>query len=216
MSCPLCACSAGLGEGRGFGEGRYLLCGECRLISVDPRHHLCREDEKSRYEKHHNRPDDAGYVDFLSRLLRPMRPLLNGAMRGLDYGCGPGPVLSELMRREGFSCEDYDPLFKNRPLDPPYDYILSTECFEHFRNPGGEIGELCALLAPGGLLGIMTGLWTRIESFAEWDYVRDATHISFFHERTMAYVGRKYRMRILYTEGQRVVIFRRDPGDCGS
>ncbi len=190
-------------------ERRYYLCDTCALICVDPAHHLAPDAEKAHYTTHENSIENAGYVHFLDRVIQPTLPYLNTTMRGLDYGCGPGPTLSRLLRRQGIACEDYDPLFVPRAPRPPYDFIFSTECFEHFRLPHQEIRRICALLRPGGLLAVMTERWTTLEHFAQWYYPRDPTHVAFYHADTMRYVCTRFGLTVLWQDADRVVIFRR-------
>jgi len=172
------------------------------------------DQEKARYSTHQNSIEDQGYVRFLNRVLQPMLPYLNESMRGLDYGCGPGPTLSHLVKRQGISCEDYDPLFANRDLLPPYDFIFSTECFEHFYNPNKDILRLCSLLKTGGLLGIMTEQWTTLEDFGGWYYTKDPTHTSFYHNNTFRFMCDLFGFDIIWEDGRRVVIFRRKHDSC--
>lgn len=140
-----------------------------------------------------------------------MLPYLNVTMRGLDYGCGPGPVLSQLVRKHGMVCEDYDPLFADRSLQPPYDFIFATECFEHFLNPDREIQRLRNLLRSGGLLGIMTECWTDVEQFGRWYYTKDPTHISFYHADTLDYICNQYGFALLWQKENRVFILEGHP-----
>jgi SAM-dependent methyltransferase len=197
-----------------------LLCPACRLIFVDPREHLPLEQERTRYQLHQNSGADAGYVRFLEQVLQPLLPRLTPAMRGLDYGCGPHPVLVQLLRQRGLHCEGYDPLFADHPLQPPYDFILSTECFEHFRTPQRDIARICALLVPGGWLGIMTELWTSLDRFATWAYTRDRTHVVFYHLHTLHWIAARFGLELLWQDGCRVALFRRHPttanGSAGS
>jgi SAM-dependent methyltransferase len=179
------------------------------LIFVDPAHFLSPEREKARYATHENGIKNEGYVAFLYRLLRPMLPLLDAKMRGLDYGSGPGPTLSVLARQHGIACEDYDPFFANRPLHPPYDFIFSTECFEHFHQPAKEFQRIHDLLKPGGLLGIMTEHWTTLPAFAEWYYTKDPTHVSFYHANTFDFACNRFEFKSVWRDDKRVVILRR-------
>lgn len=167
------------------------------------------EEEKARYATHENSIENDGYVRFLNRVLHPMLPFLDKTMRGLDYGCGPGPTLSQLVRQHGIACEDYDPLFANGDLRPPYDFILSTECFEHFHNPSQDIHRLCSLLKPGGLLGIMTERWATLEQFAMWNYTTDPTHTSFYHDDTFTFLCNRFALELLWHDENRVMILRR-------
>jgi len=51
-------------------------------------------------------------------VVEELSPLLgdNHDLHGLDYGCGPGPTLSVMLREKGFKMADYDPFFKPMPL----------------------------------------------------------------------------------------------------
>lgn len=70
-------------------------------------------------------------------------------------------MLSRLLEGHGFTMTDYDSVFFDVPLTEPYDFIFSTECFEHFEEP---------------VLEIMTELRT------------DPTHVSFYSEKTLDYL----------------------------
>ncbi|MEX2523532.1 MAG: class I SAM-dependent methyltransferase [Gammaproteobacteria bacterium] len=195
---------------RGADERRYYLCGHCSLIFADEEHYLPIEQEKAHYETHENSIENSGYVSFLNRLVEPMLPCLNGGMRGLDYGCGPGPTLSLMMKRQGIECGDYDPLFVDRKPQPPYDFITATECFEHFQRPAREMEYIASLLGPGGLLGIMTERWTSTAAFAGWYYTRDPTHVSFYHEKTFEFLCRRFGFSRVWMDDRQVIILRRD------
>lgn len=134
---------------------------------------------------------------------------LNDGMRGLDYGCGPEPTLSLLLERQGIVCEDYDPLFADRILQPPYDFVFSTECFEHFHQPAVEIQKIASLLKPGGLLAIMTERWTTLDEFTSWYYTRDPTHVCFYQTRTLDFVCERYGFTPVWMDESRAAILRR-------
>ncbi len=210
IKCPLCLAPDQAKKVEGADSRRYYLCRNCFLIFVDSDHYITEQEEKDRYATHDNRIENQGYVKFLTRLLRPLLPYLNENMLGLDYGCGPGPTLSRLVKQEGMDCEDYDPFFVFNPLDKSYDFILATECFEHFRRPDEEIQRVRSLLKPGGLLGLMTERWTSLEGFRKWYYTRDPTHVSFYHATTFKYICKRRRFKILWQDEERVVILRRE------
>lgn len=206
-SCPLCQ-SVAHTDVTATDKRRYYLCGNCSLIFVDPCHYLSYEQEKARYVNHQNSESDSGYVSFLNRLLEPMLSYLDGTMRGLDYGCGPGPTLSRLLMRHGVACDNYDPLFFDNPCAGPYDFITATECFEHFYSPSAEILKLKGLLRSGGLLGVMTEFWQSIELFEKWYYPQDPTHVVFYNQRTIDYIAGQYGFEQIWTDNRRVVILR--------
>ncbi|MBN1919507.1 MAG: class I SAM-dependent methyltransferase [Verrucomicrobia bacterium] len=209
ITCPLCLASGHTEGVHGADDRRYHLCHNCALIFVDARHHVSLEKEKARYATHQNSVDNEGYVRFLNRVLHPMLPYLDSTMRGLDYGCGPGPTLSQLVKQQGIACEDYDPFFADSPPKPPYDFIFSTECFEHFHRPSEDIQRLCSLLKPGGLLAIMTERWATLEQFATWHYTNDETHTSFYHQKTFMFLCSRFGLDLLWQDEKSVVILRR-------
>lgn len=209
--CPLCGRSGREKVDAAFGRTLWL-CDECLLLAVAPADRPGREAERRRYELHHNAIEDAGYVAFLERLLDPVAELLTPGARGLDFGCGPQPVLAELARRRGFACDTYDPLFHPDPPQAPYRYVLASEVFEHLHEPAREIERLVALVAPGGILGVMTERWRSREQLPSWTYLSDPTHVCFFHDRTMAWIAGAHGLEIVAGDAERVTVFRRRGG----
>jgi SAM-dependent methyltransferase len=172
----------------------FRQCGTCALVFVPPRYHLGRAEERAVYDQHVNSPEDAGYRTFLSRLSEPMLARLAPHSHGLDFGCGPGPALAGLFREAGHTCAEYDPFYRRDPsvLARSYDFVASSEVFEHLARPHDVLDLLLALLRPGGWLGIMTKRVTSREAFTTWHYVRDPTHVAFFSERTFAWVAARF------------------------
>lgn len=176
----------------------YLRCRQCRLVFVPPRQHLTADAEKSIYDYHQNGAEDAGYRQFLSRLATPLANRLPAGAGGLDFGCGPGPLLAKMFNELGHAMQTFDPFYANRPetLQSRYDFVTCTEVIEHFRQPRREFDLLFRLLKPGGCLGIMTKLVIDADAFSRWHYKNDPTHISFFSEDTLAWLAAAYRCRL--------------------
>ena len=82
-----------------------------QLVFVPARFYLDRGAERAEYDLHQNEPGDAGYRAFLSRLLEPLTERLEPGARGLDFGCGPGPALAEMLREAGFDVSLYDSFY---------------------------------------------------------------------------------------------------------
>ena len=179
------------------------------LIHVDQRDHLTLVDAEAHYRTHENSIENEGYVKFLHRAIDPLLPYLTPTMRGLDYGSGPGPTLSQLLRRRGHECSDYDPLFNAISFEAPYDYIFATECFEHFIQPAVEISRIAGILRPGGYLVVMTEPWTDLERFRDWYYTRDPTHVSFYHNETFDFFSHQFGFRAMTCDDPRVRLFQR-------
>jgi SAM-dependent methyltransferase len=191
----------------------YFLCSRCKLIMGDKKFYLDDNESRRRYSFHQNSIDNHGYVEFLRKAITPALPFLNEKMIGLDYGCGPGPTLSKILQRDNIICHNYDPLFFDQLLKEKYDFIFSTECFEHFYNPLNEIQKVDNLLIDGGILIVMTSLWSDLAFFDNWHYKIDPTHVSFFHLNTFQYMARIFNYQILFTDEERVIVFRKIPTD---
>ena len=190
-------------------DKKYYHCPQCWLIFVDAACHLNAQEEKERYAAHNNILESQGYVDFLYRILSPALPHLHNKMAILDYGSGPNPVLSQLLEREGFYCDNYDPFFSKMPLDRKYDSIFCVETMEHFFTPKKEIERLTALLHPGGYLFVMTLLWADLDGFANWFYRRDPTHVCFYHPKTFEFICSKYGFILAHTDRERVLVLQK-------
>tara|TARA_Y100000590_G_scaffold108547_3_gene123433 strand:+ start:5313 stop:5999 length:687 start_codon:yes stop_codon:yes gene_type:complete len=169
----------------------YFQCNICKLIFVPKKFHLSLQLETERYLTHNNNRNNKGYVDFLSRLWIELKPKLNSGSCGLDFGSGPGPVLAEIITEDGFNIETYDPIFQpnKKSLETHYDFITCSETIEHFKEPKKSISLLNELLIPGGWLGIMTGIVPKDSRFSDWYYQKDPTHISFYTNDTISWIG---------------------------
>ncbi|MEP1214430.1 MAG: class I SAM-dependent methyltransferase [Marinobacter sp.] len=147
--------------------------------------------ERAVYDLHDNDPRDEGYRRFLSKLTGPLLERLAPGARGLDFGCGPGPALAAMLREAGMEMALYDPFYypDTSALGQQYDFITCTEVVEHLHRPAEIFRRLDRLLAPGGLLGVMTCFQTDDERFANWHYRRDPTHIVFYRRATMQWLA---------------------------
>ncbi|MEE9256526.1 MAG: class I SAM-dependent methyltransferase [bacterium] len=208
IPCPLCKG----GEIEPFGDfdaRSYRHCPRCRLIFVPERFWPSPEEEHARYDQHQNAPGDAGYISFLEKLAAPLAEHLPPGARGLDYGCGPAPVLCGLLGDQGFPTRPYDPFYFPELPEDPIDFIVSTETFEHFRHPQEELERLRGLLKPGGLLGVMTAFWDEATFRKNWHYRRDFTHLCFYRRETMDWIRKAFGFEIMWCDSERVTIFRR-------
>jgi SAM-dependent methyltransferase len=169
----------------------YYRCPVCRATFLDPAHRMPREKEYERYRQHRNHPDDPAYRAFLSRLAIPFLEVLSDGQSGLDYGCGSGAALAEILKEAGHQVELYDPLFypDRRVLEQTYDFITCTETAEHFHQPAAEFTGFDRLLRPGGRLAVMTCFQTDDAAFDDWYYRRDPTHVVFYREETLRFIA---------------------------
>ncbi len=211
VSCPLCSnIQTGLFyslTGK-LGKKEFYLCRTCNLIFVPAEFHPNPKEEKSRYDLHRNDPSEADYVNHLQRYVNIIKPFLEAGMKVLDFGCGPYPVLAEILKKNGLEIEVFDPFYFNNSgvLEMDFDLITCTETVEHFREPGTEFRNLDRVLKKDGLLCIMTGIVTDRENFPNWHYIHDITHIAFYSRITFEWLAEFFKWWILYMEND-VIIF---------
>jgi len=213
ISCSLCLASPeNIRPVPGPSDRRYFHCTNCSLIFTHPDDLPSVSEEQTRYEEHEHTIEAPGYVKFLNQAIKPTVEYLSPLMRGLDYGSGPGPTLSQLLKREDITCLDYDPIFGPELPPGPFDFIFSTEAFEHFHNVREEINRIDQLLEPGGILTVMTMFRPGVEAFKNWFYLGDYTHVTFFNKETFNFICSQWGYEHLWDDGKRVIIFRKRNG----
>lgn len=189
--CPLCQ-HANCVEFSEDKKRQYWRCPVCQFIYADPAARLDATAEVSIYQQHQNDPADVRYRAFLNKLAAPLlQRLASTGLQGLDFGSGPGPTLSLMLREAGQQMAIFDPYFANNPdvLLQQYDFICATEVIEHFYQPAREWQLWLELLKPGGWLGLMTKMTDRVADFSQWHYKNDPTHVGFFSRDTFAYLA---------------------------
>lgn len=205
--CPLCRETAS----ESFFEDKnrtYLRCMNCMLVFVPPRFWLSAEEERATYDLHQNDAQDSGYRHFLSRLSQPLLDRLGSDQKGLDFGCGPGPALSVLLREHGHRVDLYDPFYYNDAsvFSRTYDFICATEVVEHLHDPEKVFIAIFNMLRTGGWLGIMTKQVRDVQAFRNWHYIRDLTHVCFYSRRTFECLAQRFNARLHFAADD-VILF---------
>lgn len=175
---------------------------------MDEKFHLTSELEKKRYELHNYDINDAGYRNFTAPLINAVINDFSPQHSGLDYGCGRVPVISEILKENGYLIKIYDPFFHpdTDAFEDKYDYIICCEVFEHFRHPEKELIKLKNLLKSNGKLYIMTHIYAEPTDFSKWYYRNDPTHVFIAQPETFKYIEKEFRMKIV-SMNDRLVIF---------
>lgn len=93
-------------------------------------------------------------------------------------------------------------------LEMPYDFVTCTETVEHFREPLRHWDLLISIVKPNGYLGIMTQTIPDTGTFANWYYIRDLTHLSFYSTQTFEWLASHYALNIVETAAN-IVIFQK-------
>ncbi|MCW8128278.1 class I SAM-dependent methyltransferase [Microbulbifer halophilus] len=207
--CPLCRQPAAQPYHRDKFRS-YHQCAGCALVFVPAEYHLSPADEQAYYELHENSLEDAGYRRFLGRCAEPLLEQLRPRSRGLDFGCGPAPLLARMLVEAGHRVELYDTYFApdSGAVERDYDFVVATEVVEHLADPAGELQWLWERLRPGGLMALMTKLVISRERFANWHYIRDPTHICFFSVQTFRWLAERFSAELQFA-GSDVIFLRK-------
>ncbi|HET8807258.1 MAG TPA: class I SAM-dependent methyltransferase [Methylophaga sp.] len=165
------------------------------------------EREKALYLTHNNDVDDPRYQAFVSPVTQAILAEQSTDKTGLDFGAGPGPVISHQLAQQGYKVILYDPFFHNNinALNDIYDFIISCEVIEHFHHPALEFARLRALLKPGGSLYCMTELFSETVDFANWYYKNDPTHVCFYHVDCLPLIAERFGFSQVRQDGRLIV-----------
>ena len=206
--CPICR-SSSIEEFFEAEKRKYILCENCEFIFVPKQFWISKTEEKLRYEQHKNHSNDLGYISFLSQIVVTIKKFLKDGSYGIDYGCGPNSVLSDIFKKEKMHMTQYDPFYYPKFPNKKFDFLVSTETFEHLQNPSMEIKNILSIIHSKGVIGIMTAFWEKDIFIKDWHYRKDKTHISFYTFRTFECIADIFKLKILYTDKKRIVIFKK-------
>jgi hypothetical protein len=201
--CPLCQSQSDFLLAADRRE--YWLCPTCRLIFVPKQFFISKKEEIKRYLEHENSLDNEGYVTMFQQKIAVVKDHCASVQSVLDYGCGYEPVLKTLFQRKGYRADAYDPnFFPKLAPGAQYDLVISTETFEHLREPQKDLALLATLLPSGGFLAVMTQFYpdsklpSNPESFKSWYYKRDPTHIIFYAPETFYWIAEVFGYKVVY------------------
>lgn len=206
MNCPLCKSLS-----QNFFKNKlrsYQRCNNCHSIFLESKYYLSQTDEKKRYLEHNNDVTNIGYQNFVKPVVDKVKELKSSSQIGLDFGAGPGPILSYLLKETGYNVETYDPFFfpNHSLLEKKYDYIMASEVAEHFFNPFEEFTKLKQMLKEEGILFIYTDLYFEGLDFSSWYYKNDPTHVFFYSKDTFHWIQKTIGFRSLKLEGRLVIL----------
>ncbi len=174
---------------------------------MDPECQLSQQEKWNRYRKHRNDVLDLGYQNFVKPVIDAVLSYFSSDDKGLDFGCGDGPVISYLLEKKGFKIDLYDPCFRDDRsyLSKVYDFIILSEVMEHFEDPAREFELLFSLLKPGGKIFCLTELISDETDLGKWKYLSDETHVFFYDERTIEFIAKRFG-NSSYTVDRRLIV----------
>lgn len=192
----------------------FFYCSNCHFVFSDPSLRLSEEAERARYLTHENNVNDESYQNFVQPLVDQVMshfPIVEDRI-GLDFGSGTGPVLTYLLRNQGYRIETYDPFFSPEIVmaQAKYDFIVTCEVVEHLFDPIETFKQLFSWLKPGGLLIAKTHLWEG-QDFHQWYYSRDPTHVSFYSRPNLEFIRKLCGFATLEILDNRVFQFTAPP-----
>lgn len=202
---------------------RYQWCAACGSIQCHPGDLPSPEVELTRYREHHNEPDNDDYRAYLDRFMRSaIAPYAAPGCHILDFGSGPSPVLSEILREEGYRVTAYDPFFAPNPAATEagrgaWDAVVMLEVIEHLHDPQGELARLRSQITRNGLLILRTGVFdardpatdpSAPERFLAWWYRRDPTHVFFLTPRTVEWLASTFGWTVIHRAPGTEFVFR--------
>ena len=85
----------------------YWSCNVCECKYLDKSYFIDSAEEKQRYLEHNNEIKDEQYRAFLSRLSDLLKEKIYPGSNGLDFGCGSGPALADMLIQDGFAVALY-------------------------------------------------------------------------------------------------------------
>jgi len=189
----------------------FYHCKHCELIFLDEQFYVSIENEKKQYNQHNNSLENEGYVKMFEEYLDFTLENQN-IKTALDFGSGPTPVLTELLKRRDLHVDYYDKFYQPQKVyeNKSYDLITSTEVFEHLKDPQETLHMLSKHLNTNGIISLMTLFHTnKKEDFFKWWYRRDPTHITFFTSKTISIMAKKCGLEVLKTDNRRIIVLQK-------
>lgn len=210
MKCMICQCDVISFKHPKTGM-LFHECSHCKAIFKDISHFPTKEDEVKRYEEHHNILSNKGYVNFLQGFIdSAIAPYIHEGQI-LDFGSGPTAVLAHLLNKMGYRVDCYDPFFNPKFDDKNvYDMVVATEVIEHLHDPLKQFRWIDQHIKKQGYFSCMTLLYPLDrEKFFEWFYLRDQTHVVFYHSKTYEYLAKLFNWHLIKDDGYRIVVFQK-------
>ena len=186
----------------------YWKCNFCEAKFLDHKNYISFNEEKKHYLKHNNSLNDQGYRSFLLSLVKPLKEKISLNDFGLDYGCGYAPALADILKKDGYNIDVYDPFFfpNENIFLKTFKFITCSEVVEHLFKPYEEFVKINNLMDYNAWLGVMTSFMTEDYLFKNWHYRRDPTHVVFYKKKTFEVIAKQHNWNVLFPS-KNIVLF---------
>ncbi len=210
MICPVCAGSAETFFTLPGKNREFCQCRKCTvLFQVDIPDEA---EEKARYDLHRNDSDDPGYKQWLSRFITTgILPWYRGG-RILDFGSGPEPALTDMLKVKGYRVVSYDKYYAPVwPENQKFSLVILSEVLEHLDDPVLEFQRIRSVAEPGSRLVFQTYFRQNSDPrwFQSWWYKEDITHIRFYNAASLYALGKESGWKLVYQDGKSMGCFRK-------
>ena len=191
----------------------FFHCKKCEFIFKNPSDYVDETNELKQYKNHNNNMESTGYVEMFEKFINnTFRPYLKDIETVLEFGSGPGPVLAELLKREGLNVDIYDKFFSPQKVfdGKKYDLITSTEVIEHINNPVDIFNFFTSHIKKDGYLALMTQFHENdAQEFKRWWYKNDPTHICFFRPHTFEILASISGFKVIKYDSKKSVLLQK-------
>jgi len=191
----------------------FFHCKRCEFIFKNPADYVDATDELKQYKNHNNTRESRGYVEMFEKFIKDtFEEYLEDIDKVLEFGSGPGPVLSELLKERGLKVDIYDKYFSPKEVykGKKYDLITSTEVIEHIDNPVKIFDFFASHVKKDAYLALMTQFHTNdAEEFKKWWYKNDPTHICFFRPKTFEVLASMSGFEVLKHDSKKSVLLQK-------
>ena len=220
--CPLCL-SSRLEELFSLERERFVRCGNCQLTHINPKPNT--KTIRSTYLRGYSDSYQKKFVKKIKRAKRHVRRIKNRLRRNgrwLDIGCSAGFIV-KACRDDGFEGFgiDIDPegiayAKKNLNLNTvqlgtleelcfqaqSFDVISAYDVIEHVENLHTFTAEMKRLLAPRGLIDLVTpdiGHWTVPRHLKFWKEIKPSEHLYYFNKENLSQLLNQHGLHIIQT-----------------
>jgi len=212
MNCLICDKSTiSINDKRNNWE--FFHCKKCEFIFKNKLNYVNETDELKQYQNHNNTMESRGYVEMFEKFIdATIKEYLEDINDVLEFGSGPGPVLSELLKQRNLNVDIYDKYFSPQKVyeNKKYDLITSTEVLEHIENPVDIFNFFAKHIKKDSYLAIMTQFHTDNEDdFKKWWYKNDPTHICFFRPHSFEVLASMSGFKVIKHDSKKSVLFQK-------
>lgn len=181
----------------------FYVCRNCGLIFTECT--LSQEEIHQHYQSQYVHEFD---WNAEARAILDLVNFASTPKKIFDFGSGSGR-LTDTLRSMGYEVDNYEPMlhgdFASNKYRDNHDLVILNQVIEHTDDIMKIFDDITAVTKPGGIILITTVMTDAIiakadqfqESFKDWWYKDDQTHISFFCKQTFEFICSMKQLKML-------------------